>query len=753
MAKSNVQRSEQARRREKQTLAARAESRISMLHRQEQWTQLAKECRRRLTVVNDDLEAHSKLGFALYKAGKFDAARSAFEVALSLFPDDVDILANMAQMLVDLSSPLEALKLVDRVCAMRPEHPVPWLLRARCLHPVWRHQEGFAAAQQAVKLSSNTPWLADALNLRAIHRRELGETAEAIKDCEQAISLRPEDSGLRGNLMLFLLSDPALTREKLATAACVHGAALEAAARTARAHDFGQVDTTLNRKLRIGFLSPDFRIHPVMHFLEPLLARLDRNQFEVWSLYLIHQQDQVTERARQLSDHFVSLAGMTDEQRIRKIRDLGLDIVIDLAGHSAHNGLPILAARVAHVQVTWLGFPSTTGMKSIHYRLTDGVTDPPGADKWYTEKLVRMNGFFCCYRPMIRRPLLRYQEAYAVKPTPAKRNGYVTFGTCNNLSKLTDDVLIVWAQVLAEVPGSKLLVEGRDLGKPDFATQFKSRCERAGISPDRLRLVHLDTKNQYLTYHAIDIALDPFPLTGGTTSCDALWMGVPLVTLEGQMFSSRMGVGILKSMGKSEWIAHSVDDYVATAARLARDHEALDQIRMTVRPLMESSPIMNEALHAQEFGKALRRMWHEWLQSAGAKSASDPSEPTQDLYAVNSGHGSQHSTDEPLTNSAVQVVTHKGGRISIDRAYTELQEILARAKAAPPSPLPEQHDKLRTEWIAAAEEAKLLMATLPGDPMAFAVLAEVELAHGNPIAAEHYMNWAVRSLAVHEAVS
>ena len=729
----------------------RAESRIAALHRQEKWTQLAAECRRRLTKVRDDLEAHSNLGFALYKAGKFDDARSAFQVALSVYPDDVDILANMSNMLLERSLPLEALELAEKVCMLRPEHQIPWLLKGMCLHQLWRHEEGLAAAEKAVELAQTPSRLADALNLRAIHRRELGDTEKAIEDCELVIKLRPGDSRFRGNLMLFLLSDPSLTPTKLAAAAREHGAATEAAVRINTRYADKPIDRNPNRKLRIGFLSPDFRVHAVMHFVEPLLARLDRNQFEVWSLYLLHQEDQVTERARQLSDHFVSLAGLNPEESIHRLRRLDLDIVIDLAGHSAHNGLPMLAAQVAPVQVTWLGFPSTTGMKSIQYRLTDGMTDPAGADEWYTEKLVRMNGFFCCYRPMIRKPLMRYQEAYAVKPSPAKRNGYVTFGTCNNLSKLTDEVLRTWARVLAEVPGSKLLIEGKDLGRPDFAAKFTARCELAGISADRLRLVNLDPKNQYLTYHDIDIALDPFPLTGGTTSCDALWMGVPLVTQEGEIFSSRMGMGILQSMGKPEWIAQGADEYVAIAARLAEDHEALDRIRMSVRPLMESSPVMNEALHAREFGTALRRMWHEWLGSARQATNSETWKQKQGTNRVDTEAGLAHGAGEQAPGAGVQVATQRAGRVSIHQAYQELEAVLARAKAAPPSQLPEQHDKLKAEWVAAAEEAKLLMATLPGDPMAFAVLAEVELAHGNSVAAEHYMEWAVRGLTAHQA--
>jgi hypothetical protein len=209
------------------------------------------------------------------------------------------------------------------------------------------------------------------------------------------------------------------------------------------------------------------------------------------------------------------------------------------------------------------------------------------------------------------------------------------------------------------------LIEGKDLGRPDFAAKFTARCELAGISADRLRLVNLDPKNQYLTYHDIDIALDPFPLTGGTTSCDSLWMGVPLVTLEGEMFSSRLGTGLLASIGKPEWIARDADDYVAVAARLAEDHEALDRIRMAGRPLMENSPVMNEALHAREFGTALRRMWHEWLGSARQATNSETWKQKQGTNRVDTEAGLAHGAGEQAPGAGVQVATQRAGRVSI----------------------------------------------------------------------------------------
>ena len=687
------------------------------------------------------------LGFALHKLGRFDESDTAYEAAMRAHPRDGEVIANHAGILQDRAQHGKALRLIERLCELRPEHAIPWIMKSRCLYQMWKHKEGLEAANAALGRATRPEEHADALNQRAIQRRELGETRQAIEDCETLIRLRPDHAGLRTNHLLFLLSDIGLTADRLSAVAREHGAAIETAA-VARSEPFGRIPTAAGSRLRIGFLSPDFRVHSVMHFVEPLLARLDRREFEVWSLYLLHQEDTVTQRARQLSDHFVSLAGMDHDASIRTLRALELDVVIDLAGHSGSNGLPLLAARVAPVQVSWLGYPATTGIQAIDYKFTDHVTDPEGAQVWYSEKLHRMDGFFCCYRPMIRSPLLRYHNDYEVKPAPVLRHGHVTFGSCNNLSKLTDEVLRLWGRILDRTPGARLLVEGKDLDNAEFGAIFRDKCARAGIDPDRLELVGLDPKNQYLTYHRIDIALDPFPLTGGTTSCDALWMGVPLVSLEGEMFSGRMSTGVLTFIGHPEWIARDADTYVAIACELASNHDRLNAIRMTLRPAMENSPVMDEAFFAQQFGQGLRQAWHEALGSHGARTQppaleASPSDPP-------SPHGPHVAAASP--GADIQVANAKGQRISIGEAYDELQQRLSHAKAAPSTELLPADLGLQPVWREVTDSAKLLLANLPGDPMALAVLAEVELAHGNEPAASHYMNWAVSKLAATQAL-
>lgn len=731
---------------------------LARLEQQGDGAGLAAQCRQRLARDAGDRLGHRYLGRALQMAGRHREAHSAYEAALTRHPDDPQILLDFSQFLLTVrTSPEQALPHVERASRLRPDLFTAWFFKAICFQYLWRHQEGLEASSAALIQAKGSTERAAALNMRAVHLRELGRLDEALSDCREAIALNPDDLGFRGNHLLFLLSKPGLTPGQLYEAALAEGRAIESAIPPGLIAAGGASPMPRDgakRRLRVGFLSPDFRVHAVMHFLEPLLARLDRSHFEVWSLYLIRQDDQVTERARQLSDHFVSLAGLSVEDSVHKLRSLDLDIVIDVAGHTAFNGLTILAAQVAPVQVSWLGYPATTGMKSIQHRFTDPVSDPPGADRWYTEKLYRMDGYFCCYRPMIRRPLLRFQEKYEVQPTPALRQGFITFGSCNNLGKITDEVLGLWAQVLQRVPDSRLLIEGKDLDKDGFAAEFKARCSKAGLPEERLILVALNPDNQYLTYHRIDIALDPFPFAGGTTSCDTLWMGVPLVTLAGELFSCRMGTGLLTVMGRSEWIAQDTGQYVDIAADLASDVQRLNGIRQTVRPAMERSPAMDEARFAQEFGLGLQTMWRQWVASRPAQGAplrGGLAAALADHDAATVPAPALPPQDNDGVRPEIQVMMDLG-RMSLSQAYAELQRGLERALASRPSPLPLRHDMLKPEWRAVTDDARLLMATLPEDPMALAVMAEVELAHGNSEAAAHYTQWATRTLASHEAL-
>jgi hypothetical protein len=479
-----------------------------------------------------------------------------------------------------------------------------------------------------------------------------------------------------------------------------------------------------------------------MYFIEGLFTQLDRSQFEVFAFYLYPSEDTATERIRCHADHFIRLDGKTAREQAVAIQTEGIDVLIDLAGHTGHNGLLAMVHKPAPVQVSTIGYPGTTGLSAMDWWISDDVTDPPGADRFYVERLYRLPTRWTCYRPMSRNPLWRYQPAYQVTPTPALAKGYITFGSCNNLGKLTDEGLTLWGSILEAVPNARLLIEGKNLGNTDTAASYRERCARLGIDTERLILVALDGNNQYLTYHRIDIALDPFPLVGGTTSNDLLWMGVPLVTMDGDSLRSRMGVGSLAYLGRHEWIARDQDEYLRIAARLASDVDALNQTRLGLREETESSVLMREDVFVAEFGHALRTMWMHWL----AESAHPDWTAEQVDAQVSEWLGSRPVDAQSSPEFHVGVAP--GERIPLRLAYERLQTLLDKAKQGlqPTAGVP-SNVLSNPNWQATTALAERILCAKPHDPVALTVLAEIENAHGHLEFGRVYLEQAIRSLS------
>ncbi|MDD2925564.1 acetylglucosamine transferase [Rhodoferax sp.] len=706
------------------------------------WPLLIELCRRALRKNRKDLMANRLLGFALEKDGQVEDAFAAYAQAATVFPDDAELLVNYANLLLKYARNAEALPLLEKVCVLRPQPAIGWIKLAECCYLMGLHDKGFEASQTAAKLADTLHDRVAVLMQSAIHRRELGQVREAVQDCEAAITLRPSDPGNYTNRLLFMLADPQVSSAELSAAARQYGAAFEPPLRPQWPNFEGHCGSPW-RRLKIGFLSPDFRVHAVMYFVEGLLAQLDRRQFEVFAFYLFPRDDHVTERVRCHADHFVSLAVLNPEQQAQAIRAQGIDIVIDLAGHTGNNGLLALAHKAAPVQVSWLGFPATTGLTSVDYKFTDDISDPPDADAQYSEQLYRLPTLYCCYRPMSRNPLWRYQPRYQVSPTPALKNGFITFGSCNNLGKLTDEVLTLWGQVLAAVPGSRLLIEGKNLDRPDFAQAYRERCARLGLPPAQVDLVVLRNENQYLTYHQIDIALDPFPLTGGTTTFDALWMGLPIVSMVGDSFKSRMGMSLLTYLGRTEWLAETAAQYVGIATRLASDAQALNTLRQGLRSEVEHSALMREDRFTRHFGDGLRLMWLQWLARSEHPQDIQAQEQTVQNWLP---QWPQEWTQPPQPGVGLK----PGQRVSLHEAHQRLQDLVETAKAAPPpSAASETTGAMITDshWKAVTELAETVLSAVPHDAVALACLAEVELAHGHAEFAVTYLRYAQEAMA------
>ncbi len=702
------------------------------------WQLLTRLCQQTLRKDPEHVSAHRFLGFSLSKQHRTDEALNAFRRALVYLPDDAELLANFGHFLTDQAQNLEALPLLEKLCRLSPGKAVCWSELAYCCYAIGRHEKGFEAAEKAAELAVDPNEKLAALIQKAIHRRELGQVKEAVLDCEAAIELNPFGVAGYTNRMLFMLADPSTSPEQLYKASRAYAEVFEQPL-IAQWPDFRHQAGGPWRRLHIGFLSPDFRSHPVMYFLEGLLAQLDRRQFEISSFYLYPADDTVTKRVQRHSDQFFKLADKTTNEQIQTIRDARIDILIDLAGHTGHNGLLVLARKAAPLQISWLGYPATTGLQAVDYKFTDEVTDPPDSDSQYSEKLYRMPTFFACYRPLIREPLWRYQPRYQVRSTPALENGYITFGSCNNLGKLTDDVLKLWGQILEALPNAHLLIEGKNLGESQFREQYVLRCENLGIDSRRLILVDLNGFNQYLTYHRIDIALDPFPLTGGTTSFDLLWMGVPLVSMVGDSFKSRMGTGLLTYLNKEAWLANNHEEYIKIALGLAQDISKLNAIRMGMREEMEKSALMRDDLFCNHFGNGLRTIWLHWL--ANTIYPGNAKEQTRQIR--------DWQTAKPIAwqkRAAPEVGWSNGNRISLSQAHELLIKALDAAKFALPQVTQSGGLISHKCWIEVTERAEKILTSVPHDAVALACLAEVEHAHGHTDFAVTYLRYAQKAM-------
>ncbi|MBU1354907.1 MAG: acetylglucosamine transferase [Gammaproteobacteria bacterium] len=719
---------------------APADGRLQAALEAKDWNLLLRLCKQILRKNSRDLHATRLLGYALDCLGKVDESIEVYRRGASLWPNDAELLINYGNILLNHVRNVQALPILEKVCELRPDKAICWLKLSQCCYLITQHEKGFRAAEKAAALATDISEKSAALTQKSIHRREMGQVKEAVQDCLEAIALTPLEASNHTNRLLFMLADPDADATSLSRAARDYAKVFEPPLKPSWP-DFEEHRRDPWRKLRIGFLSPDFRVHSVMYFVEGLLAQLDRRQFEVFAFYLFPRDDQVTARVQHHADHFIRLAGLSAEQQAQSIRAQNIDILVDLAGHTGYNGLLTLAHKAAPVQVSWLGFPATTGLDAVDYKFTDEVTDPPDAQAEYTEQLYRLPTLFACYRPMSRHPLWRYQPRYQVRPTPAMENGFITFGSCNNLGKLTDGVLALWGQILQAVPGSRLLIEGKNLDRPDFATAYRQRCQGLGLDPERLDLVALDGDNQYVTYHRIDIALDPFPLTGGTTTCDVLWMGVPIVSMVGHSFKSRMGVGLLTYLGRTEWLAESHDDYVRIARELAADVPALNALRLGLRQEVESSAIMREDLFNHHFGEGLRVMWLQWL--AGALH---PDDPTSQMQAIQDWL--PQLPDEWTQPPTPGVGLKPGQRIGLSEAHQRLQDLVERAKTSgtPANLEPSGSQIMGRQWIAVTELAEVILNAVPRDAVALACLAEVEYAHGHTDFAVTYLRYATESL-------
>jgi len=363
--------------------------------------------------------------------------------------------------------------------------------------------------------------------------------------------------------------------------------------------------TAAPTRLRVGLVSGDLRRHPVGYFLDGLLAHLVGGRIELFAYPTNHASDVLTERLRERCAAWRPLYGLSDAAAAQLIHDGGVHVLVDLSGHTAHNRLPVFAFKPAPVQVTWLGYFATTGVSEIDYLLADPVSVPPEDRAHFSEEIWYLPDTRMCFTPP--------QDAPAVAPPPALVNGFVTFGSFQNLAKLNDDVFALWARVLSALPDSRLRVQTEQLADASVRQRLLQRLKALAIDEERVSLHGMQLRETYLAAHReVDLILDTFPFPGGTTTCEALYMGVPTLTLAGDRLIGRQGASLLAAAGLGEWVARSPEQFVAQAIARARDLAALAALRTGLRSQVLASPLFDAPRFARHLEDALWSMWRRF---------------------------------------------------------------------------------------------------------------------------------------------
>jgi predicted O-linked N-acetylglucosamine transferase (SPINDLY family) len=554
--------------------------------------------------------AQRAVGYCHSKLGQWRTAIEYYTVAINLEPNNSMYYCDLGLACFELGLLSEAKGAFQRVLQLEPKSVYAFThlgLIANLAGLMW------VAVNMTRRALEIDPNCGQAHNNLALFMRDQGELTECRREYQEAIRLRPDDPNIFSGYLLSLNDDPDADQNWVASEHKRFGRIVKRTGRTmaSRSLDPG-------RRLRIAYLSPDFRTHSVAYFIAAALEAHDRRNVEITCYATGNREDAMTERIRAATNRWRKTYKMSDDELAAVIQEDEIDVIVELSGHTGNNRLAMLAERIAPVQISYLGYPNTTGLESMDYRITDAVADPHGdADTWCTEKLVRLEGGFLSYSPP------SYARDLEVGELPFRRSGQITFGSFNNLAKINDKVLECWAAILARVPGSRILLKARGLRDERIkARVLKAFAGDCAIEEERVCLMGHERTivNHLQMYNEVDLALDTFPYNGTTTTCEAMWMGVPVITLEGRCHAGRVGASLLTRVGLEEWIATDRADYIEKAVFWAGNATGLAELRMELRDRLGASPLMDGKRLAAELEAVYREAWRTYCQKSHLKA-------------------------------------------------------------------------------------------------------------------------------------
>ena len=568
-----------------------------------------------LQVAPGHSEAGHLLGLVAHQRGSHELAVQCMEQAVRLDAGRPDFHNNLGEVYRRLGKIERAIACFQRAVALAPGYPEAWHNLGLALAAQGRLEEAAGCYRRALELR---PDYANAWNNFGALRLDQGRIDEAIGCFEHALALKPDFAAAHSNLLCAGQYRQDVTPSGLRLAHEEYDRRHAAPLRAAwRPHDNSP---EADRPLRLGFVSRDLRRHPVGFFLVGALENLDRHTCEVACYSDWLAPDELTARLRAAATIWRDVFTMPDAQLAEQIRTDRIDILFDLAGHTTGNRLLVFARKPAPIQITWAGYVGTTGLEAMDYLLADRFEVPPEAEPYYRERVLRMPDGYVCYDPPAYAPVVGPLPARSTQSHPV-RNGLpvcpaVTFGSLNHPAKIGAALVACWAAIFRRLPSSRLILKHRGLEEGGTRERLRSLFHREGVPADRLHLAGGAPHDEFLGwYNRIDIALDPFPYGGGLTTCEALWMGVPVVTYPGKTFAGRHSLSHLSNVGLAETIARDPGEYVEIAVSLAGDLPRLAALRADLRPRMAQSPLCDGKRFAANLTQVLRRVWEEWVQA------------------------------------------------------------------------------------------------------------------------------------------